>query len=147
MKQLLLCLLLSDPSFSNIGNISPDSGIAISHCHPGHFVSIHVYGQTEGWFKTTNDFLTLKDLSMIPDGTNLFEIRSICRGMTSEVSVVQFNLQRPPPKPRIEKRRVRPYRIPAPPIPSQLVMALPGGTNDTYADYRRRMREGKRRNQ
>lgn len=135
----------------DLGLISESSAIEIKHCHDGDAAAIHVIGKTEGWFKTTNSVLALKDLSMIPDGTNTFEIQSLCEGRTGAVRVVSFNLKRPPPAPKVLRRSLVRFDSPPPPIPPGLVMALPGGTNVTYADHRARLeragREGRHRSQ
>lgn len=128
--------------------VSADVGLQIKHCHPGDSALVTVTPIPEndnrrgGFFVTTNNLLVLRDLSMLPSGLNRLQIQSICRGMTGEVANVVVDLRRPPPPPKLELmelvkvRRVRPgspvplrssvtNKVPSPPLPPGLVMALP----------------------
>lgn len=130
-----------------LGPITPDAGIAIEKCHPGDRALVHVEPlypsaqAVEGWFETTNAMLTLRDLTMVSAGTNLMEFRTVCRGMTSDVVTVMFEIRRAPTAPRISRRRAHPMAPQPPPLPAGMAPALPGGTNQasSYADYRRRL--------
>lgn len=130
-----------------LGPITADIGIAIEHCHPGDRALIHVEPlhpspkAVEGWFQTTNALLTLRNLTMVPDGTNIMEIRTVCRGMTSEVSTVMFEIRRTPPAPRVSLRNANPKPIPIPPLPNGAAMPLPSVPlrNQSYDDYHKRV--------
>lgn len=140
--------------------VSKDVGLQINHCHPGDSAFITVIPIPEndvrcgGMFNTTNTILTLDDLSMLPSGLNRLQIRSVCRGLTGEVSSVVIDLQRPPPPPKLSIRKVRrvapaspvPTRFnttsntspPMPPLPPGMagMLPLPGGATNriSYKD-------------
>lgn len=124
--------------------VSKEVGLALNHCHPGDPAHITVIPIPEnevrrgGFFTTTNNLLSLRDLSMLPSGLNRLEIRSICRGLTGEVQNVVIDLQRPPPPPKVTSRRVPravtnhvPVRAvvtnapPLPPLPPGMAGAMP----------------------
>jgi hypothetical protein len=120
--------------------VSSDLALALSPCHPGDRAVIHVIPipandrRSEGGFSTTNNVLTLRDFSMLPDGLNRLEVRRVCRGLTGEVSKVVIDLRRPPAPVKFGTVRVKkpspvPLRAartpPAPPLPPGLVPALP----------------------
>lgn len=127
-------------------------GIEVTRCHPGDEVQVHVvpvplaFNRVEGWFSVTNEVLTLRSLSMLPDGTNRLEIATVCRGQTSEVRVVMIDIRRRPRMPEIRVRSLTQDVI-FPPMPIGMVMPLPRGTNDDYAQFQRRIRSSMRRNQ
>lgn len=111
--------------------VSKEAVLAITRCHPGDPVLIHVTpipenaARLQGWFTTTNDMLNLRDLSMLPSGLNRLDLRTVCRGLTGEVSSVVIDLQRPPPPPKVSSRRVR--KVPAPsPVPTRFSTASNG---------------------
>lgn len=118
----------------DIGVITQTEGIEIHRCHDGDMVLIeviHVSTKTNhaiGWFETTTPPLYLSDLSMIPNGTNIFRVRIVCAGSTSEVSEVQFVIRRPIPKPDFSKAERFPQM---PPMLPGMIMSLPGGTSVT----------------
>lgn len=98
-----------------------------------------------GWFSTTATNLSLRDLTMVPTGTNVFEFRVVCRGRTSDVRRVVVDIQRRPDPPVIDivvdDDGIRP------PLPPGAAQPLPGGFGDSYADYVRRATSGARRSQ
>lgn len=137
---------------ATIGPITETEGIGIRHCHADDRAVIEVQpvhpspNRVGGWFTTTNHTLFLRDLSMIPNGTNIMRVRTICGGATGEVSEVQFVIHRAVPAPMVGL--VRTFS-PSVPLPPGLVPALPGGTNRdaSYAAYRQRVESGKRRSE
>ncbi len=132
--------------------LTSTNSLEIRHCHADDRAMIEVvpansnrYG---GMFVTTNAILRLADLSMIPTGTNVFRIRTICAGATSEVQEITVVLRRPIPAPRMAIVG----DLPTLPMPPGLTPALPGGTNQdaSYASYLERMKRvqrGARRSQ
>lgn len=156
---LIFCAIsLSAADIIDIGEVNDSEGIAIRACHTGDRVLIEIEPSNPGpqrrggSFVTTNRLLTLKDapMSMVPSGTNVARIRTICAGSTSAVSEVRFAIHRPVAAPRVAHGR-RLEQMPMPPLPFGMVPALPGGTNDSYADYQKRvatvMARGLRRSQ
>lgn len=133
--------------------VTGDIGIEFEMCHPGDEVTIHVVPipqnehRREGWFKTSHALLTLGDLTMLPDGTNKFEVRTICRGQTSEVSVAFYNLQRPPPKPKIRRRSLTKTNLVLqfPPMPPGLIPALPDEASRSHAEFMQRLKNAQER--
>lgn len=125
-----LCLLASD--IVDVGTITENDGIEIHRCHEGDKVLIEVVhvspktNEVNGWFETDKPALYLSDLSMIPNGTNIFQVRTLCSGGTSEVAEVSFVIRRPIPKPIFAKAQRFP---PGPPSPPGLTLPMPGGTN------------------
>lgn len=123
MRALILIILAilaiaatADETEEDVKVIKGDIGIDISKCHPGHETLVHVIPipindrRAEGWFKTTNSVLSLRDLSMLPDGLNRIEFQNVCRGSTGELSSAVFDLQRPPPPPKVVVKLIRPKR-------------------------------------
>lgn len=147
----ILCLTVAaqDAPF-DLGVITDKDGIEIHRCHTNDtaFIEvIHVTSKTNhlhGWFETDKPALYLSDLSMIPTGTNIFRVRTLCSGSTSEVSQVKFVIRRAIPKPTLGKAERFPI---LPPMPPGFTGPLPSGTNDVYSDFVRRLESGKRRNQ
>ncbi len=122
--------------------VTAQIGISLKHCHPGDKAVIHVVPipknshRKEGWFTTTNSVLLLDDLSMIPEGVVRFDIQSVCRGMTSQVRVAYFDLQRPPPPPVVDLVIIDDG--PIPPLPPGVVMTnmpLPDASID-FGSYK-----------
>lgn len=159
---ILTLLSLADETEEEPKAITKDIGLTIEHCHPGDEATVHVIPipknprRVEGWFNTTNSLISLSDLSMLPTGLNRLEIRTICRGMTSEVYSAVFDLQRPPPKPRVGRKLIHEdtNNISMPPMPPGMAMTLPlpgGETNHgTYKDLtmmKRYFETNKRRSQ
>lgn len=105
--------------------VSADLGLRIYHCHPGDRAVIHVMpipendARVQGWFSTTNEVLSLWDLSMLPSGLNRLEVQPVCRGLTGEVRTVVIDLQRPPPPVKIESVRIRRPKAPSP-VPTRM---------------------------
>lgn len=146
---------LGDEEFPK--GITEEIGLVLEHCHSDDSATIHVtpipknQQRVEGTFTTTNTLLTLRDLSMLPDGLNRLDIRTVCRGLTSAPSTMVIDLQRPPPKPRIGRRMLSAAtnQVSAPPIPPGIFLALPGGATNhgTYQDLElmKRYFEGNKR--
>jgi hypothetical protein len=143
----------------DIGVVTDTEGLAIRYCHDGDQAMVEVTperpgrNRASGIFLTTNELITLRSpvMSMIPSGTNTAAIRTICAGVTSEVSLVRFVVRRPLPAPRVGRSRSK-ESIPMPPLPGPLVATLPlAGTNDTYDDFQKRLEksrtEGRRRSE
>lgn len=145
MSHLLLLLVAQV-----IGPITETDGIDIRHCHADDRAAIEVQpvhpspNRVGGWFTTTNQTLFLRDLSMIPSGTNIMRVRTVCRGSTGEVSEVRFVINRAVPAPRIGIVRLPPTL----PLPPGFVPALPSAEQDaSYAAYRQRIESHLRRSQ
>lgn len=157
MKVIILLVLVAlaavagaDDTEEDPTPVTKDAGLRLTHCHPGDVAWIHVIPLPEnenrrgGWFQTTNTVLTLGDCSMLPEGLNRLEVRSICRGMTGEVSTAVIDVQRPPPPPKLGRAKIRrahtnsvpvrfasaPERPPFPPTPPGMVMPLPDGATN-----------------
>lgn len=120
---------------SPIFPLTPEIGIELSLCHEHDKAMIHVIpiplatNRNEGWFTTTNKTIKLSDLSMLPDGTNRLDIQTICRGKTSEVTSILFDLQRPPPAPVISLVWNEGTNKPIyPPAVPGMVLPLPNGS-------------------
>lgn len=122
-----------------IGTISKDIGLQIDYCHPGDVAIVKLtpldpaFAMSSGWFTTTNAIVCWQDLSMMPEGTNRMEIRTICRGATSEVRVVTFKLERPPSAPKVRYLRlIVGAPTPGPPVPPGMIVALPDDQSRAY---------------
>lgn len=104
-----------------IGPITDTEGIGIRHCHADDRALIEVQpahpspNRVGGWLTTTNHTLFLRDLTMIPSGTNIMRVRTICGGATSEVSEVQFVIHRVVPAPKVGLVRTFSPALPLPP--------------------------------
>jgi len=144
MKRFLILfpLALIAAEIEDIGIVTDREGIEIHKCHEHDTALIEVRTKNSdkerqsGFFSTTNAALYLNDLSMIPTGTNIFRIRTLCAGSTSEVAQVKFVIRRPIPTPVVLKAERFPTLPPAP--PGMAGMPLPGGTNLSYAEMRQR---------
>jgi hypothetical protein len=142
MTNLLTLLAALD-----IGPLTAMEGIAIRHCHAGDEALVEFVGH--GQFETTNALLTLQHpaMTMLTNGAYVANIRTVCRGATSEVSSVKFVISRPPVAPIVKRGRVA-TTPPLPPLPPALVMPLPNSTNHaSYQAYLRHLQSGKRRSQ
>lgn len=128
----------------DIGEITPNEGIAIRHCHTNDTAFVEVVGH--GMFTTDERLMTLKSppMTMIPNGTNIAHIQTICRGMTSEVAVVQFVIRRPVPAPRVGRGTTN---VTLPPMPPGFVMPLPNSRWEASYEAFRRSQSGMRRSQ
>lgn len=135
MKRFLilfpLCLFAAD--IVDIGEITDRKGIRIYKCHEEDASLIEVITKNSdkerhsGYFSTTNATIFRNDvvIPMIPPGTNLFIVRTLCAGSTSEVNaVVRFVIRRPIPAPVITVAELFPSY---PPMPPGALMPLPGG--------------------
>lgn len=141
MNRLLILFPLCLMAFTDIGVITDREGIEIHKCHPGDVSLIEVTTQNSreerrsGYFTTTNGTIFLTDMSMIPTGTNIFRIRTLCSGSTSEVKAVRFVIRRPIPTPEVAKVDRFPVM---PPMPPGANMPLPDATNLSYSEHRQR---------
>lgn len=130
----------------DLGVITDRDGIEIHKCHTNDLALIdviHVSPKTNalhGWFETDKPALYLSDLSMIPTGTNIFRVRTLCSGSTSEVAEVTFVIRRPVPKPTFDK--IDRFPPPPPMPPGFSAQPLPGATTNQVrwfkSDIRRR---------
>lgn len=147
MKRWLILLPLSliAADIVDIGVVTDREGIEIHKCHSNDVLLIEVFNvnreeKKHGSFVTTNVTLFLNDtpMTMIPTGTNIFRIRTLCAGSTSEVQAVRFVIRRPIPTPIVEKAERFPALPPSPPGMAA-AMPLPGGriTSD-YSEGRQR---------
>lgn len=128
----LIALLISvcAAEVVNLGEITSARGIGIHNCHPDDVAMVRIQpvhpSETRrgGMFLTTNQTLTTWDapMSMVPRGTNLAIISTICGGSTSEPTVVQFVIKRQAQAPRVKAVELE---RPTPPLPPGLVPALP----------------------
>ncbi len=140
MTNLLTLLAALD-----IGPLTATEGIAIRHCHAHDEALVEFVGH--GQFETTNALLTLTSppMTMLTNGTYVANIRTVCRGATSEVASVTFTISRPPAAPIVRRGRVA-TTPPLPPLPPGLVMPLPNSTNfPSYGAYLRHLKSDKRR--
>lgn len=148
MKRWLILLPLSliAADIVDIGVVTDREGIEIHKCHSNDVSLIEVTtknsakARESGKFSTTNSTIYLDDvvMTMIPTGTNIFRIRTLCAGSTSEVQSVRFVIRRPVPAPIVVKAERFPALPPSPPGMAA-AMPLPGGriTSD-YAEGRQR---------
>lgn len=125
--------------------LTDTNGLTIHACHDDDAVMVEVQplnpNRVGGIFLTTNRVLRLRDLSMLPSGTNLLKMRTICAGSTSDVREATVVLRRPVPMPRIGVMTDA-----LPPMPPGFVMPLPNSTNHaSYQAYLRHLESGKRR--
>lgn len=127
--------------------LTDSNGLSIHACHADDSVMVEVApvntNRLGGLFVTTNRVLRLRDLSMIPSGTNVFKMRTICAGSTGDVREVTVVLRRPPPMPNVW------LVVDAlPPLPPGMILPLPNATHHaSYEAYLRRLESGKRRSQ
>lgn len=141
MKRFLLLLPISilAADIIDIGEITDHEGIEIHKCHTNDVSLIEVATKNSdkerqsGRFSTTNSTIYADDvvMTMIPTGTNIFRIRTLCAGSTSGVFAVQFVIRRPIQTPFATKAERFPAMPPSPPG-----MPLPGGrilTNESAA--------------
>lgn len=144
----------------DLGVVTETEGIAIRACHEGDRSMIEVVpsnpGPTRrgGFFTTTNSLLTMADsaMTMIPTGTNVLRIQTVCQGSTSEVREVQFVIRRLLPAPKVSRGRKMAVVTDFPPLPPGMVLPLPGGHSDaSYEAFLKRLKqaetEGRRRNE
>jgi hypothetical protein len=130
--------------------ITDTDGLAIHACHDDDRVLVEVVpintNRIGGMFVTAKRVLYLRDLTMIPSGTNEFRLRTICDGSTGAVTVVQCVLRRPVPAPSVTVQRTP---LVWPPMPQGMVMALPDATNQfpSYSAYRAKIEAQQRRSQ
>lgn len=155
---ILLALSLGAAEIIDIGTLTETEGIGIRGCHPGDQAMVEVVPENPGpsrvggMFLTTNALLTMKEpaMTMVPTGTNLARIRTICQGSTSEVREVRFVIRRLLPAPRVERRSLVATNPPTLPLPPGMTetLPLPGGTNfGSYRDFLERLASGRRRSQ
>lgn len=148
---ILFVLSVCAADIIDVGVVTKEEGIAIRGCHPGDRVLVEVSPahpdayHVGGMFVTTNELLTLEHpcMSMVPNGTNLARLRTICAGVTSEVREVRFVIRRPVAAPRVGRGR-KFDSLATPPLPSGLALALPDGEAMKRFEE---MRAGKRRSQ
>jgi len=146
---LLFCLcVMAGPVDFDLGEITDREGISLEYrIDEDVLTQIDVFHLKRGEWKphgfftlhypTTPTVLYLRDLSMIPNGTNQFHIRRIMGGVTSPVSVVQFVIRRPIPAPVV----VKVERFPTlPPMPPGMTTPIPESEKQaSYAEFRRRV--------
>lgn len=122
--------------------------LKIQGCHDGDAAVVQIVPERGcgGWFLVTNGVIRKGDAvwSMIPSGTNTLRIATVCGGRTGEVRSVRVKVSHPPPAPRVTKA----IEMPMPPVPPGFAPALQPATNyASYAVYRARMLDGRRRSQ
>lgn len=115
----------------DIGEITDREGIEIHKCHTNdvsliEVVTVNREERTHGRFSTTNATIYGDDvvMTMVPPGSNIFRIRTICSGSTSDVQAVRFVIRRPIPAPVVLKAERFPAYPPMPPGNHP----LPGGS-------------------
>lgn len=157
---ILFVLSIFSGEIVDVGIVTETEGIAIRACHEGDRSMIEVVpsnpGPTRrgGFFTTTNSLLTMAEpaMTMVPTGTNVLKIQTVCQGSTSEVREVQFVIRRLLPAPKVSRGRKMAVVTDFPPLPPGLVLPLPGGHSDaSYGDYLKRLKqaetEGRRRSE
>lgn len=146
---MIFALLILSAQVLDVGVLTATNGIEIAHCHAGDPARIHVVpvhpetNRVGGWWTTTNCVIRLRDLSMIPNGTNVMEIRTLCNLSTSQPVFVRFIILRTPKPPRVALWTMPEDWNP----PSPWSQPLPGGVNDSYAQFMERVESGKRRSE
>lgn len=143
---LMLAFVWAAAEPVDLGVVSDSAGVGIETCHEHDRALVEGIPQhgVGGMFVTTNRTLFLRDLSMLPSGTNLLRVRTICQGTTGAVSEVRIVIRRPVAAPSV-------FRVDladVPPMPPGMVMPLPNAEAvASYAEFRRRVEAGKRRSE
>lgn len=151
MKLAALLIFCISTLAADIVTVTKDIGIEIDHCHPGDVALVYLrpldpaFALSAGTFETKENILTWLAFTMMPDGTNVAEIRTVCRGVTSEVKAVTFILRRPPPAPKVRFRRlVLEPPTSGPPVPPGMVVALPDDQSRAYVSEQARIQSALR---